>query len=434
MPAARTPWPYRFTLYLLLFGLQTKNRIRAIIDWPGFAGWSDQISNLRTDDTFINLFDPEDRKAIKDNAALVTEQFHVWQARVPISEWIHWPIYMAVCPILLSVALWIIDEPVFALRGHAYYCIFLLQLLKCSLSPYATAGVFKRLHRDFGATTPFPAILFLIVAFGAGCRYLYRETWYLAINILATTGLIYRVQYHAVVKGLWRDWRRDHSIVRNGWRFRFPETNGPGIGQDDTIVPILTTLTAGLQHYKTNFSHFRGDYVHNVQDTAVKEGVENIIRTLLRALSQQARTHHQSNSGDLSTRRIKAWFTGGFFVAGLATIITLFHQPGSLVQAVISVLAGGCMMIIWTFLQRYSVDAFTDYYVPKMAGLFWALFHVNCLLLKDQQWFSTNRVLFWGTYGALFFETFFLSDILVYYAKRYLKKKFEAPEAREVQN
>jgi hypothetical protein len=38
--------------------------------------------------------------------------------------------------------------------------------------------------------------------------------------------------------------------------------------------------------------------------------------------------------------------------------------------------------------------------------------------------------LFWGTYGALFLETFLLSDLLVYYPKQYLKAKYAAHESQ----
>jgi hypothetical protein len=309
----------------------------------------------------------------------------VWHGRAPISDWVLWPIYLTTGPILLSVALWVIDKPVFALRGHPYYSIFILQLLHCSLSPYAAAGVFRRLHRDFGGTTPVPAVLFSVAAFIPGYRYLYRETWYLVISIIFTSVLIYRVQYHAVVKGLWRDWRRGHSIARQGLQLQVIRTVGPGIGRDDEILPKLTALEGGLNYYKANFSHLRGGYGHNVQDTAVKEGVENIIRVLILGLSPEARLVHRSNLRDVTAQKIKSWFTVSFFVAEAATVTTLIFQPDSLVQAVVSVIAGGCMMVIWIFLHRYSIHAFTDHYVPKMAGLFWSLFHVNLLLLKRQK-------------------------------------------------
>jgi hypothetical protein len=193
------------------------------------------------------------------------------------------------------------------------------------------------------------------------------------------------VQYHAVVKGLWRDWRRGHSIARQGLQLQVIRTVGPGIGRDDEILPKLTALEGGLNYYKANFSHLRGGYGHNVQDTAVKEGVENIIRVLILGLSPEARLVHRSNLRDVTAQKIKSWFTVSFFVAEAATVTTLIFQPDSLVQAVVSVIAGGCMMVIWIFLHRYSIHAFTDHYVPKMAGLFWSLFHVNLLLLKRQK-------------------------------------------------
>jgi hypothetical protein len=419
MADASATWRYRFTLYTLLFPLQTEDRIQAVRNWPLFATWRGQFDELQTDTVFLAYFPPDVQLDLKQNAALVSEQFHAWETRAARKDWIrwiHWPVYMAIPPVLVSAALWVIGEPVFALRSHPYYSLFLLTLLKCTLSPYATATVFKRLHRDYGTTTLFPALLFSVAAFVPGCRFVYRETWYLAINVIATCIFVYWVQYHDLLRDLWRN-RFDR--IQADWT----------IGADEEILAKLNSIEPDFEHYRTQFSHYRGDYVHNIQDVIVREGAERIVRILHGALSPGIRQNLRPSSTLLvhvSARKIKRWFAIGFFVTAIVTIGTVIFQWGSFVQAIIAGFAVGGMLILMTIFDHYTLDAYLDYYIPKMAFLFWPLPHVNFPLIGHRMRFSDNLPFFWGTYAALFFENFFLSDLLVYYVKQYLKNTFGA--------
>lgn len=411
------PRRYRFTLYTVLFPLQTKDRIRAVRNLTSFADWRDQFARLQADTAFLAKFSAEEQAKLKQNAALVSEQFRVWEKRVPVREWIHWPFYMVFPPILVSVAHWVIGEPVFALRSHAYYLLLLLLVLRCAFSRYATASLFGRLHRDSWATQPIQAVLSAAAAFVPGCRFLYKTWWYILINIVATCALVHWIQYYELLEEL----RQDRFMRRQ---------LGQGIGEDELVLERLNAIEPGLEFYNTQFSGYRCNYVHNTQDVLVREGAGKIVKILYAALSPEARQTRLSNLApagqiaSLSGRKTKLWFTVGYFIAAILTIVTLTFQWGSFAQAFMALYAVGLMLVLMTIFDHYPVDAFLDFFTPKMAFLFWSLPHVNCLLIGNPTRFSDNPSLLWGTYAALAFENLLLSDLLVYYTMQYLKKKF----------
>lgn len=406
MAGDNVPWLHRLTLYLLLSKMQTNERIDAIKRWASSSGWRTQFEGLQTDREFLDHFANDEQKALKESAALVLDTMRAWDTRVPVKDWVLWPVYMAMPPVLVSIALWFIGEPVFALRSHPYYAIFLLTLLQCSRSPYVNVAVFKRLHRDFGATTPFPALLFSVAAFIPGCRDLYHKTWYLAISILGTVGLIYWIQFHHLLKDL----RAKTQPQRRGKCDAEAERQ---------VLTKLVSIKELFDDYTSRFSHFRCNYIHNIQDGLIREGAGKAIEIMAASLSPEARQRHQS----VSERQIKRWFTYGYFAAAAVTIGTLIFQWGSFVQAIIATVAVGGMLILLVSFEHYTVDAFLDFYTAKMAFLFWSFFFVNSLLLGNTRRFSDNHRLFWAIYAVMFFVNFFCSDIVVHYAKQYLKEK-----------
>lgn len=426
---ARVPFLRRFYLYNLCFP-QSTDRIRAVENAPCFTGWKDAVAHLQTNAALLARFPREEPVFLKQSTAQVLEQFGSWNAPVPRTKWVHWPIWMAPQPILLSIAMWIIGEDVFSPRSHPYYLWLLLTVLSCVLSRYVTPGVFRRLHRDSWATLPVQMFLSGLAAFPR-FRFLYSAWWNIALNIILTCILVHFIQYLA----FFADRRRDRAMRRQP---------GPGIGADAEIGAILDVIEPAFRSYKTDFSGYYCDYVHNTQDVLIREGNHKIIKILRNGLSPQARNGRpaqETHVASRSARQTKLRFEIAYDVIAIFNIITLVFKWGSFAQGFTALYAVGLMLRIMTADDSYTLDPFLDFYTPKVAFMFWSLFHVNIPLLGyfaaffrrpavRSNLFSDYPVLFWVTYAAMMIENLFLTDLLVYSAKRYLKMKFGGNAAR----
>lgn len=392
----------------VLYEGETDKRMGALRRWLEQSDWLETFEELAKSEGNAHR--------ITDHFPVVASFLFRWAAHVVVIElrciqfgtsagvWRLVPLLMIVLSVLVPLWFWLIGEEVYSLRSDAYYMLSIVRSGVLVLSAHSTPAACRRLFRDFGATLPVAAIAYVFPACFDRFAYLYDSYWFTAMVTGATCVLVYLAQYHLPLM-----------------RFMFSGRAKNRFTDDALMMHWIGLLTAFLSKLCELDRDSDCGVVYNLTMSAIKEAVETLVLILKAALSNYASLSDvvavptATPAVSKTQTACKIVYTLCYFITGGTTffLVLLRKQWGSVSQTAFAMFAVGIMLVMMSFSNGYSLNAYMDYFMPLFTFMFGSLFGVIIPQVIIPDLYDGYSVVFWSVYGGMFLFTFLLSGLLV---------------------
>ncbi|MEO0542351.1 MAG: hypothetical protein AAFY99_00925 [Pseudomonadota bacterium] len=381
--------------------------IAAISDWPGLDDWISNLKTLADDDEEVKsvtqMLTYREKTIVQLAARIAYQELKSVRDRCSAGCWLIIPLLMIVLSIIVPMCFWMIGEEVYSLRSDAYYALSIIRSLRVITSVHTTPGACRRLFRDYGATLPVAATMYLFPACFDRFRHLYNEYWFTSLATVLTCFLVYLAQYH---------WPLTKWVSSKGYVL--------GHGGNDAFKDWFNLIDGPYQEYQSNYQGAKCGIVHNASIAVINEAVQTILKILKRRVPDEVGSARSLVSLEVSivprgSTIAKAFLTLFYFMLGGVAFFLLLikEQWGSVSQTAFAIFAVGIMLVMMTFSRDYSLHAFLDYFLPMATFMAGALFAVILPQTIAPDLYDDYSTTFWRVYVGMYVFTFALSGVVL---------------------